>query len=343
MKHNRLSFIPTAVLTAGALIASIAVKAEDLPQIKTRKQLSVTRGFPGTSLPVLQRAGALDQNQVSASLIEKFRPGSEQQSTQIGGTLRTTGEQWSLEVSSDGFGAEYHDLAVQARAHALGRPVSQQMPAAELEQKGRAFIASQLASQIALGANEQLIALRADYRTEGGEDLNTGQTTSAVVASRIVFGRTIGGVPVVGNGSKVIITFTNDGALESFRYDWPKYEAGAPQNVVGPAEVLTRLQKVMAVRNGANPGNPAVAVPGRGPNAYPVALSSNTQLQSLDCGYYDSGSKGRGIHSVQPGCTYLTVSQDTNGMRQGFAGAVPAGTTFAVNAAWMETRILGQQ
>jgi hypothetical protein len=213
------------------------------------------------------------------------------------------------------------------------------MTAAEMEQNARAFIASHLASQIVLGKGEQLIALRADYRSEGGQDLTTGQVTNAVVANRMVFGRTINGVPVVGNGSKVFVTFTNDGSLESFRYDWPSYQAGAAQAVVGPGEVLSRVQKVMGVRNGDTPTSVA-AVPRAGTTVFPLTLATNTQLQSLECGYYDSGSSGRKSNSVQPGCTYLTVSRDMNGMRSGFAGAVPAGTLFEPDTAWMETQIL---
>jgi hypothetical protein len=338
MTNNRLNIRAAAVLAASAMIAGSAARAADLPQTKARQQLALAQGFGESSLAVLQRASALDQNQVSAALIAKLRPASTHQSANFSGTLRTTGEQWSLDVSSDGTAADFHDLAVEARAHSLGRPLTEEMTAAELEQKGRAFIASQLAAQIVLGTDEALVAVRADYRTEGGQDLATGVVSSAVVGNRIVFGRTLGGIPVVGNGSTVILTFTNDGSLESFRYDWPTYQAGAVQNLVAAGEILSRVQKVAGVRSG-------VAVTAAGVTAassYPVALSPNTQLQALECGYYDAGSFARKTQSVQPGCTYLTVSNDANGMRQGYAGAVPAGALFAVDAGWLETQILGR-
>jgi len=339
MKNMNLNLIMAAALAAGTMISAGAAKAEDLAQTKARQQMSVTQGLGESSLAVLQRGGSQDQNDVAALLIGKLKPMSTHQSTNDGGTLRTTGEQWTLEVSSDGSAAEYRDLAVEATAHSLGRPLAQKMTAAEMEQRGRAFVASNLASQIVLAKGEELVALRADYRSEGGKDLATGVTSSAVVANRIVLGRTINGVPVVGNGSKVIVTFTNDGSVESFRYDWPAYQAGSTQMLVGASELLTRVQKVMGVRNGETPTG-VVALPGKVANAYPVALTAKTQLQSLECGYYDSGSKARKSNAVQPGCTYLTVSQDANGMRAGYAGAVPAGATFAADAGWLETRIL---
>jgi hypothetical protein len=341
MKNKNLNFLASAVLAASAMIPGIAARAEDLPRTKAHQQLSVTQGFSDPAPAVLQRTGAADPNTVSAAVMEKLRPASAYQSTKVGSRLRITGTQWSLEVAGDGSAAEYHDLAVEAQAHSLGKPLSAEMSAAELEQRGRAFIASNLASQIVLGTEEELIAVRADYRTEGGQDFAGGEISQAVVANRIVFGRTLHGVPVVGNGSKVILTFTNDGSLESFRYDWPAYQVAATQTVVDAGEILSRVQRVISARNGVAAPRSGVLVPSRERAAYPVELTPNTQLQTLDCGYYDAGSRARQTQSVQPGCTYLAVSQDTNGMRAGYAGAVPAGAQFALDAAWLETQILG--
>jgi hypothetical protein len=338
MKNNRLSLLTTGVMAVTAIIAG-AARAEELSQTKARQQFSITHGLGATSLNMLRRASAAGPDEVSAALIEKLRPETIHTSTNDAGTLRISGEEWSLTVSSDGTAVEYRDLAVEASAHSLGRSLSEKMTAAELEQKGRAFIASRLASQIILSANEEMIALRADYRTEGGQDLTTGKITTAVVANRIVFGRVRDGVPVVGNGSKISITFTNDGSLESFRYDWPVYEAGAAQNAANVSEVLSRLQRVLAVRSGD--AGPAPEVPATGDRAYPLALTGHTQLQSLECGYYDAGFRVRQSQFVQAGCAYLAVSQDASGMRQGYAGAIPAADSFTEDAAWLETRILG--
>jgi hypothetical protein len=343
MKNKNLNFVTSAVLAASAMIPGTAARAADLPRTKAHQQLSVTQGFSEPALAVLHRSGAMDQNTVSTAVIGKLRPASAYQSTKVGTTLRITGAEWSLEVAGDGTAAEYRDLAVEAQAHSLGKPLSAEMPAAELEQRGRAFIAANLASQIVLGVDEELVALRADYRTEGGQDAATGQISQAVVAHRIVFGRTLNGVPIVGNGSKVILTFTNDGSLESFRYDWPAYQVTATQTVVEAGEVLSRVQKVVSARNGVAAPRYGVIVPSGARAAAPVELTPNTQLQTLDCGYYDAGSRARQTQSVQPGCTYLAVSQDANGTRAGYAGAVPAGAQFAMDSAWPETRILGEK
>lgn len=341
MKNRNLSLVASAVIAASAMIAGNTASAEDLPQTKAQQQFSVTHGFNETSLAVLHRTGSVDQKQVSQRLIEKLRPGSAYQSALVGSKLHISGDQWALEISGDGAGADYQDSAVEARAHSLGKPASQAMSAAELEQKGRAFIAEKLSSQIALGAEEALVAVRVDYRMEGGQDARTGETSQAVVANRIVFGRTLHGVPVVGNGSRIVITFINDGSLESFRYDWPKYQAADGQNLVAAGEILARVQQVIVGRNGVAAATQGVTVPSSQGEAYPVVLSPNTQLQKLECGYFDAGSFGvRNLASVQPACLYHAVSQDANGARQGYAGAVPAGAQFESDAAWFETELL---
>lgn len=120
------------------------------------------------------------------------------------------------------------------------------------------------------------------------------------------------------------------------------YQVAANQTVVDAGEILSRVQKVVSARTGVATPKSGVVVPNKAGAAYPVELTPNAQLQALDCGYYNAGSRARQTQSVQPGCTDLAVSQDTNGARAGYAGAVPAGAQFAVDAAWAETRLLGQ-
>src|ERR1700733_12497155 len=140
MKNKNLSFALGAVLTAGALIASSTARAEELPQTKAQQQFSVTQGFKQTALTVLNRTGSVDPKQAGARLIEKLRPGSPYQNTMLNTKLHLTGNQWTLDVTADGSGAEYQDKAVEARAHSLRKPVPEKMSAEELEQKGRAYI-----------------------------------------------------------------------------------------------------------------------------------------------------------------------------------------------------------
>jgi hypothetical protein len=165
-----------------------------------------------------------------------------------------------------------------------------------------------------------------------------------VLANRIVFGRRLAGVPIVGGGSTVVLTFANNGALESLRYDWPLYRASAVQPLVSVPQIVQRINTVIAARK------TAAAFP---PNARQISakIQANapvgrpgTALQMLECGYFDPGVAASAARStVQPGCVYHVVRSDGDGMRQGFAGAVPAGVAFTRDAGWLESLILQQR
>ena len=277
---------------------------------------------------------------MSAALVAKLCAACTLDRHTQGTNLEIKGEHRFLSVAGDGTAADFRNLAVEEKAHSLAQPLENKMTQESLEQAGRAFIASRLADVIVLGPGEQLVPVLTDYRVEGLQELSTGAVTRWVAANRVMFGRTINGVPVVGNGSTVVVTFANDGSVESFHYDWPKYEAGAAQNLVNATSLLERVQKVVTTRTGVAPTF-TVHVPSVGEAASGVNLNTDTKLESLQCGYYDAGSAA-GEAQVQPGCVYRAVVTDATGMRQGYAGAVPGGLVFASDAKWMETKILKQ-
>jgi hypothetical protein len=326
-------------IMASALCLTSVIFAEDFARTTAAEQFSLTHGFSQSSLPVLQHVATMAPAFVSSSLVTKLCAAPCAGLTTNG--LKTTGAGWSLEVSAEGAAAQFGDLPIQARAHSLATDPARRMSAAALEAAGRRFVASNLSSVIVLGAGEELVPVRTSYRVEGGQDLRSGATTSAVAANRIVFGRTINGVPVVGGGSTVVITFANDLSVESFQYDWPKYEATNSQALANTAQLLQRVQTVVAARTGAAITKATPAAVGQAMVNSPIELTAGTKLEKLSCGYYDSGSSVRNASPVQPGCTYHAVMQDANGMRQGLAGAVPAGQQFASDPQWPETSVPG--
>lgn len=345
MKSINRSLLASALCVFSA-ISVISAAADEFARTTANAQLSVTRGYTQSELPVLHRIGAKDVAQVSTALLAKMCPGHclGKSSTGPGNSLRVSGNHWLLQVSADGTSAEYQDFSVEKHAHSSAKPVSEKMSASDLEKKGRTFINSNLRSVIGLGAGEELTPVRTAYLIEGGQDTLTGKIIRSVAANRIVFGRAVNGVPVVGGGSMVVVTFTNDGALESFRYDWPQYQATKEQALVGAGEILQRIHRVIGARSSAAaPTSTAITVPGGEGDAYPVALAPDTSLQALECGYYDAGVAVRHAHApVQPGCVYHAVSQHSDGMRQGFGGAVPAGLHFQIDTGWTETQILAK-
>jgi hypothetical protein len=148
-------------------------------------------------------------------------------------------------------------------------------------------------------------------------------------------------VHVVVGGSTVVVTFANDLSVESFAYDWPKYQRANLQAVVDAGEILHRVQKVIGARRGVSAATFPVRVPETSGTAFPIPLTTDTMLQKLECGYYDRGVVARDASAaVQPGCVYHAVFQGQHGIRRGYAGTVPAGAQFEPDAAWLETEIL---
>ena len=338
MKPTNLSSIVSALLIMGAVYMNSATgRAADFPQAAANAQFSAVHGFKDSTLPRLRRGVSTDAG-ITAALVDKLcaAPCSTQSDTGEGDSHRIKSDHWSLQVAGDGSWARFRDHEVEARAHSLEQDPAKKMSADALEKRGRSFVADKLSSAITLDAEEELVPVRTDYRFEGGQDVNTGEVTSSIVANRIVFGRTLYGVPVVGGGSTVVVTFANDGSVESFQYDWPKYEIQQYQNVLSASEILRRVQTVIGAR-GILPPTISLAASGSEKTAYPIALSADTTLEKLECGYYDPGA---GILAtgaqIQPGCVYHAVYQGQNGMRQGLAGAVPAGVQFEPDPAWPE-------
>jgi hypothetical protein len=325
------------VLTGGT------VRGQDFPQTSAAARSSVVHGFKQSSLPLLHRFASSDPAAVSTALVEKLctTPCPHPRVRTPGNMLEVTNGDWSLQILGDGTSARFQDSAVGKRAHSLAEMDSDRTTASALEQAGRKFIASKLASVIILGPEEELVPVRTDYRIEGGYNVKTRETTRSVVANRIVFGRTTGGVPIVGGGSTVVLTFANDGSLESFQYDWPKYGATTVRAVVNVEEILRRVQKVVGMRTGVPIANPSARAPKDEGPTYAVELTKNTILRKLECGYYDPGFLVRTPNAaVQPGCVYHAVSQGEDGTRSGVAGAVPGAAQIEPDAAWPEAVVL---
>ncbi len=326
------------LVTTVACFSAVTLSAADFARTTSAAQLSMSQGFSQSSLPLLNRAAGINSKAANATLLQKLCSDacSGANTNILTDRLQTTGDHWMVEVLGDGTAARFRDLEVEAKEHSLAKDSSQKLSAESLEQSGRAFINSKLGSVILLGAGEELVPVRTDYLIEGGQDVKTRQITRSVVANRMVFGRTINGVPVVGGGSTVVLTFANDGAVESFQYDWPSYQATSARSVVDSAEILHRVQQAVNARTGVSASNTLVV-----PSAKIISPVQSTTLQKLECGYYDPGASARDAHApVQSGCVYHAVKQDANGMRQGFAGAVPGAQQIEPDDNWTEAHIV---
>ena len=258
--------------------------------------------------------------------------------------LRLTAQTWQLDVFGDGSGAEFIDRAAESRAHALRISPANAPSFAQLEAAGRRFIARGLSRVIVLQRGERLVPEAASSRIDTEVRADGTSRRDAVVANRVVFTREIDGLPVVGSGSKVTVTFLNDGSVESFRYDWPAYvRTSQIASVAAAHEIVSRVTRVIGVRAGTTSGMP-IHLPQSAAAVRPLAIARNTQLERLACGYYDPGYANRDAHApVQPGCYYHVVQYRGEGAMvtsAAYSGAVPAARIAESDLYWPEAALL---
>ena len=158
------------------------------------------------------------------------------------------------------------------------------------------------------------------FRTESDESADGKTRHSSVVANRILFRKHIDGVPVVGGGATIEVTFTNDGSVETFSLDWPTYKATSDiRLLLHVNDILERTRYLVAVST-------TTPTSIRSSDTLPLELNGDTKVVDIQCGYYDPGFLARRSNSgTVRGCTYHVLIQKPGpqGVVAGLAGAVP--------------------
>jgi hypothetical protein len=294
------------------------------------------------SVPILMRQQEVDPA-AKLALLRESVPAAKSYSSEpekLNDRLRISGSTWRLDVFGDGSGAEFADADAFGRAHLTGVQPSQAMSKEALEASGRAFVERTLSRLIVLQQDERLVLAATSLRTEGGVAPGGERPYSAVVAHRAVFSREIGGIPVVGAGSKVTVTFLNDGSV-----DWPVYtRTSRMQAMAAPIEVLHRLQRIIGVRGNAEIDRALKALPSLESITAPIKLGATVELQDMKCGYYDPGFALRDQTApVQAGCYYHLLATRGEGnyvTTAGYSGAVPAAASVEPDTRWPEANAL---
>ena len=322
------------MLTCSALAAPLSLLAQD-------------KAWTFDSIPVLTRQAHGSPESQLGLLRETVLTGRSGASspTKLDDRLRMAGPSWRMDVFGDGSAGEFLDIAVSGRAHESGVSSTRSMSATALESAGRAFVERNLSRVIILQAGERLVLSETSRRTEGGVAPGGGRPYSAVVANRVIFSREINGVPVTGAGSKVAVTILNDGSVESFRYDWPKYVATTRfLRMAPPTEVVRRIQRVSGIRTRRELKRPVQVPPSVQTVTERIRLGGGVQLRDLKCGYYDPGFLNRDPAApVQAGCYYHVVETRGEGdyvTTAGYSGAVPAAVTTERDVRWPEANLI---
>lgn len=348
-------FIVASLLAAGATFAvpKTAV-AEDSAFRQELIHRSVRSGLGQASLPLLARQPGSGRQQAAEALKAKLCGGRCDLAPAGAEQVRLRGEGWELTVHGDGTSGQYRNLAGMARMQQQGRAPEERLSMGALEKLGRAFVADTLAPVVVLGEGEELVPFKSVYELRGGQDVKGGPVQREVVGNTLVFTRTLHGVAVVGAGSKVAVTFANDGTPVAFDYDWPRYAPTGGKQVLAPrTTVLQRVQTVAALRSSASGASTGSGpFDARAPAELldvPAALLPDVLLEKLECGYFDAGQRKRDARAVvQAGCfahlsqQHLVQGASGEGFVKGaYAGAIPAGEDVVADSRWGELALLG--
>lgn len=288
--------IITLLLTT--LFVSSAVLAGDSAARKQLQQRSIDTGVGTAQAPLLQVNAGPGRQAALNAVKARFARGSEK--ITLAGRTRTEaknksimyrGPGWALEVAGDGRKVRYRNFAYLDGTSNERVPVAQRPAQAELESKGRRFVAEQLKDLVRLGPGEELVPLFTEYQIAGGGSTaaDARRQAETVGAAHVVFSRTINGVHVIGPGSKVVVIFGADGTIAGFEYDWPDYQRSRKvQKSVPIAEVRERARKL----------------------APEDVARRDARVEKIECGYLDRGTDRRdATASLQLACAIYTVSR----------------------------------
>jgi hypothetical protein len=315
----------SVIIAAMAALFPFAAGAKDSAFRSSVAQSSARAGQGRTSLRVLSRVAGPGRAAAAAAVLsraESIIPG------QIGRAVRDTreledgtlvrGEGFVVDIRADGSAVRFETLDHTRGGQAPGVPEAKRLSPDLLEKLGRSFIAEGLKQLVVVGPEEELVPWYTSYEIEVSGTTVGEAPLRKVVANRIVFTRTIDGVPVVGPGSKVSVTFANDEAPVAFSYDWSQFADS------GETETQASLGVVRARQ--------AFAAKAHGPRL---------TFQKMECGYYDSGAKGDRLDQIRGACITEQQYIGTNGIQSMvYADAIPSALEIPKDSGWSEALFL---
>jgi hypothetical protein len=277
-----------AVFSTLVLTTQSGAGAQDLPFRSTAAAKAKAVGLTGETISKIERLPGRGRDIVMAEVSARFAPGGNltvrTNAVSTEGSSIMTGEGWIIEVRGTGESVRFLNAGyIDSPAN---RPCSRGEGLTEdaLEAAALTVIKKELASLVKLGPGETLQGWQVSRLIDSVTD-DSGVLTEKVVASRILFTRAIDGVPVLGPGNKVSVTFANDGALVGFDLDWPKL-ARKKGNL--------RITPFSFTRNEAD-------------QRQGLAWGQQGATEEVfECGYYDPGVAGLSEgNSLQPACVSI--------------------------------------
>ncbi len=230
--------------------------------------------------------------------------------------VMVTAEGWVLDVRGEGDWVRYWNLSYAEGPENTPVSVEQRPTLVALDAIARPFIATALVGIVELGGQEQLEPWYSSHLISTVETIG-GEREQLVYASKIVYTRTIDGVPVLGPGSKVVVHVAADGTPTGFDVDWSRFVGLSDQQSATPLVAIRDRATVLAAARG---------------DSGPVVEDR------FECGYYDTGARqANRAAPLQIACLSTYRSASTG---RGFVDAIPAATTVRSDALWPEVAVL---
>jgi hypothetical protein len=227
-----------------------------------------------------------------------------------------SGDGWLLDVRGDGDWVRYWNTEYATSPANTPVPLSARPSLSGLESIGREFIGAALGDLVDLAANEKLEPWYTAHQIEVTEELG-GARQELVYASKIVFTRTIDGVPVLGPGSKVVVHVAADGTVTGFDVDWSRFEGLADtQTALALPDIRSRTETVAAEK----------------------ASAASRVEDRFECGYYDTGARLANTAAPLQVACLSSYRVTYEGGAAAFVDAIPASKAVQTDAKWTESK-----
>jgi hypothetical protein len=287
-------------VAAGALATCLVFSADNAAAAEPRKghseylssltTRSLREGFPARSVRLLDVGSGPGREASAKALTDLLNRDGMGRRLKLGDLkpdprqkriLTHIGEQGYLDAIGDGSKLRVRALIDDPKE--IERAGTRRIGKAALEKLGQRFVRGPLAPAVKLGPNEKLTVLgvRYLYNSEGSAEAGRSAEKQQVIANIAIFGREVGGVPVVGPGSKVAVWFDNSRLPVGFDVDWPEYRVSTTNQPILPRAELNRRVAATTV---------------------PLKGAGNAKVHRFECGYVDLGATRRGKY-LQGGCS----------------------------------------
>lgn len=310
------------LLTTTALLFSSPARSETGPYRVKVGEASAADGLGARSFTLHQRRPGPGRESRLDQLMERFAaPRGAIDTRSYEGVdagddhILVKGDGWLLDVRGDGDWVRYWNLDYAEGPQNRPVPVAQRPTLAALDRIARKFVLTELASVVPLRAGEGLEVWYTAHLVSTVETLG-GEREQLVYASKVVYTRTIDGLPVLGPGSKVVVHVAADGTPTGFDVDWSSFEdSGESQEALPLPEIRARGERLALAQGRAK----------------------DRVEDRFECGYYDAGARLAGAAGpLQVAC----LSSYRAGGAGAFTDAIPAATTVRRDLAWPEALTL---